>query len=95
MNNECEINIYNRHICPGCRLEKCFAIGMQIELIRCPISQRRRRTSERISSTQSLTTISNILTTINERETFVQVFFIKTKIEKTSKFFQFQFSFQH
>lgn len=31
---DCQVNITNRHMCPSCRLEKCFLSGMQIELIR-------------------------------------------------------------
>lgn len=33
--NHCEINIRTRRLCSRCRLTKCFASGMQIELIRC------------------------------------------------------------
>lgn len=40
----CEVNINNRHMCPSCRLEKCFLSGMQIELIR---GSRFRRNSKR------------------------------------------------
>jgi len=32
--DHCEININNRHICTSCRLAKCFASGMQVEMIR-------------------------------------------------------------
>ena len=34
--SHCEININTRHTCSYCRLAKCFANGMQKELIRCP-----------------------------------------------------------
>jgi hypothetical protein len=33
--DECEININNRRICSSCRLAKCFANAMSIELFRC------------------------------------------------------------
>ncbi|CAF1673202.1 unnamed protein product [Rotaria magnacalcarata] len=42
-NDNCEINIYNRHICSFCRLEKCFAMGMQRELIRGSRSTKNRK----------------------------------------------------
>ncbi|CAF1350711.1 unnamed protein product, partial [Rotaria sordida] len=32
--DHCEINVYNRRICPSCRLAKCFASGMTVEMIR-------------------------------------------------------------
>ena len=33
-NNDCDININNRHLCASCRLEECLKSGMSIELIR-------------------------------------------------------------
>ncbi|CAF3206419.1 unnamed protein product [Rotaria socialis] len=42
-NDNCEITIYNRHICSFCRLEKCFAMGMQKELIRGSRSTKNRK----------------------------------------------------
>ncbi|CAF3625536.1 unnamed protein product [Rotaria sp. Silwood1] len=33
-NGNCEINTFNRHICSSCRLAKCFASGMQVEMFR-------------------------------------------------------------
>ncbi|CAF5019057.1 unnamed protein product, partial [Rotaria sp. Silwood1] len=32
--NDCDININNRHTCASCRLAKCFISGMSIEMIR-------------------------------------------------------------
>ncbi|UJR23911.1 hypothetical protein I4U23_026883 [Adineta vaga] len=40
--NKCEINLNNRHICSPCRLTKCFAIGMNREMIRSSLSQNRK-----------------------------------------------------
>ena len=52
LNGQCEINLDNRHICTFCRLKKCFASGMQIELIRCSRHQNTRKSR----SNKSLTT---------------------------------------
>jgi hypothetical protein len=30
----CEMDIFNRRICPSCRLDKCFALGMQTANVR-------------------------------------------------------------
>ncbi|CAF1396041.1 unnamed protein product [Rotaria sp. Silwood1] len=31
---QCQVNIYNRHVCSSCRLAKCFKSGMKIEMFR-------------------------------------------------------------
>ena len=33
-NGHCKIDMYSRRTCPSCRLAKCFASGMQIEMLR-------------------------------------------------------------
>ena len=33
--DHCEINVNTRHTCSSCRLKKCFASGMKIELVQC------------------------------------------------------------
>jgi len=41
-NGNCEININTRHVCSSCRLVKCFANGMQSDLIRSHRSKKNR-----------------------------------------------------
>ncbi|CAF1357220.1 unnamed protein product [Adineta ricciae] len=41
-NNQCKINITNRHICAACRLAKCFQCGMDMNLFRNPSSTKTR-----------------------------------------------------
>ncbi|CAF1173163.1 unnamed protein product [Rotaria sordida] len=40
--NQCQININNRHICTACRLIKCFQCGMNMDLFRFPYSKRKK-----------------------------------------------------
>ncbi len=37
--NQCNINVNNRHACSSCRLKKCFTSGMCIEMIRSTLSE--------------------------------------------------------
>jgi hypothetical protein len=53
----CEININNRHVCSSCRLAKCFANGMLLDLIRCPRPKK---------NTSSQKIMSNIIIRIDE-----------------------------
>jgi hypothetical protein len=57
--SNCQINIHNRHICPFCRLAKCFANGMQTELIRCSTSKKNTIKQKKKVINQPITTISN------------------------------------
>jgi len=47
----CEITPYNRQICSYCRLVKCFASGMQIEMFRPPRSTTSKKSQKRKTST--------------------------------------------
>ncbi len=47
----------NRHVCSACRLAKCFANGMQPELIRSSFSKKNQ-----------IIKTSNILTTISQQD---------------------------
>ncbi|CAF1044367.1 unnamed protein product [Rotaria sp. Silwood1] len=53
-NGNCEINTFNRHICSSCRLAKCFASGMQIEMLRSSRTvksyTKRKKTATEIST---------------------------------------------
>ena len=60
-NGECEININNRHVCSSCRLAKCFANGMQTELIRSRLSRRNV-----LNRSVNMTPTLNILTTTSQ-----------------------------
>ncbi|CAF1005072.1 unnamed protein product [Rotaria sordida] len=59
--NQCNITMDNRHACTSCRLEKCFKMGMRIEMIRSSTfrkNQKRRKIKFIIDSNQSLPTMS-------------------------------------
>lgn len=36
------MNVLNRHVCSYCRLKKCFASGMQAEMIRAPLAKKKK-----------------------------------------------------
>ncbi|CAF4423109.1 unnamed protein product, partial [Rotaria sp. Silwood2] len=55
-NDDCEINIHNRHVCSSCRLAKCFASGMQIDMFRCS-----RTTNDNTKQKDKVTKTSNTL----------------------------------
>ncbi|CAF3405020.1 unnamed protein product [Rotaria sp. Silwood2] len=66
----CEINVNNRHVCSYCRLEKCFAKGMQTEnfQLSCP---RTSTTSHKRKQMEVPTeTISTALVSLNQSEQF-------------------------
>ncbi|CAF4026819.1 unnamed protein product, partial [Rotaria sp. Silwood1] len=72
---QCQINISNRHICSYCRLRKCFASGMKVELFQCSRSQtgnknRKRKNVTDSTLTPSKTTTSKVLIRFNESEQF-------------------------
>ncbi|CAF1104012.1 unnamed protein product [Adineta ricciae] len=72
LKNKCDINIHSRRACPACRLKKCFAVGMQIELIR---GSRLRKNVKRRHNTDNIelklpnwkqnTNLSSQLPTVN------------------------------
>lgn len=43
----CEVNMLTRKVCAACRLAKCFAVGMNTDLIRKEdtVRQKRKRTA--------------------------------------------------
>ncbi|CAF1178858.1 unnamed protein product [Rotaria sordida] len=44
--DNCEVNVNNRHVCSYCRLMKCFACGMQINMFRS-FHQKKKETSQK------------------------------------------------
>ncbi len=60
--DDCEININNRHVCSSCRLKKCFAIGMRSDMIRC---SRPKRNQEEKMISDSIPSTSTSLVTVN------------------------------
>jgi hypothetical protein len=65
-NGDCEVNMTNRHICSYCRLAKCFAIGMQTQLIRCSSSKKNTKKQKKKLMIESITTTSNTLDRRNQ-----------------------------
>lgn len=59
MGGHCEINIYSRRTCTFCRLAKCFASGMQIELIRCPRTRKNTKRQTRTMMNEMKAIVSN------------------------------------
>ncbi|CAF3004243.1 unnamed protein product [Rotaria sp. Silwood2] len=75
--DHCEINVNNRHVCSYCRLEKCFAKGMQTEnfQLSCP---RTNITSQKRKQMEVPTeTISTALVSLNQSEQ-VRLFYYHT-----------------
>ncbi len=54
--DHCEINIHNRHVCSACRLVKCFASGMQVEMLRSSGTRKNKKRQHK-----QVTTVSNDL----------------------------------
>ena len=61
--NHCEMNMYTRRFCSACRLAKCFASGMRMELIR---GFRGKKNLERTS-----TNLSQVKKTTNNLDSFL------------------------
>ena len=76
----------NRHVCSSCRLDKCFANGMQTELIRSRLSRRNVQV-EMVNVTPTL----NILTTTSQQKELQLVSF---KLWKMGFLINVSFSFQ-
>lgn len=56
-NGNCEINTLNRHICSSCRLAKCFASGMQVEMLRSSRpTKNRTRAKRKAAKTSTIST---------------------------------------
>ncbi len=65
----CEINLHNRRVCPYCRLVKCFASGMQSELIRSSRTKSNKTNKKRKEMADPVeTTTSRALIRLNESE---------------------------
>lgn len=64
----CEVNTNTRHVCSSCRLAKCFASGMQTELLRSSRSALNESEKKRERSTNSQRTILKVLKRLNEPE---------------------------
>ncbi len=47
IHDKCNITINNRRICSSCRLAKCFANGMSIELFRSPHTNKNKPRQKR------------------------------------------------
>ncbi|CAF1189625.1 unnamed protein product [Adineta steineri] len=60
--DKCEVNMNNRRICSSCRLTKCFASGMKIELIR---GSRSKKNSKKRQKKNTITKFN--LPTINDQ----------------------------
>jgi hypothetical protein len=56
-NDDCEININTRHSCSSCRLAKCFACGMQIEMLRA--SRTRKNKTNQKGKTTKISSVSS------------------------------------
>lgn len=57
--SHCEININTRHMCSFCRLAKCFASGMQIEMLRPSGSIKNRSRKRKVPISSSVSMRSN------------------------------------
>ncbi|CAF1092741.1 unnamed protein product [Adineta ricciae] len=79
----CEVNVNNRHVCPACRLAKCFANGMQPELIRSSLSKKTASKEKANPTTETFTETSNILTR-SEEEIQCQQFPIRNLLQPDS-----------
>ncbi|CAF1435506.1 unnamed protein product [Adineta ricciae] len=69
---DCEVNVNNRHVCSACRLAKCFANGMQSELIRSSLSKKTVSKEKANPTTETITETSNILTRSEEENQLQQ-----------------------
>ncbi|CAF4086624.1 unnamed protein product [Rotaria sordida] len=58
--SQCEINIYNRHICTKCRLDKCFRSGMSMKLFRLGYSKSINRSKNKNSQSTSTDLVKTI-----------------------------------
>ncbi|CAF3806459.1 unnamed protein product [Rotaria sp. Silwood1] len=64
----CDINIFNRHNCSSCRLNKCFQSGMQIEMLRSS-----RTTKNKTRRTNRMTKISTVLAKLKDIDQIQQL----------------------
>lgn len=88
--NECDINMNNRHTCSFCRLKKCFANEMQSKMIR-PTRPKNKKYSKKKSIIDSTSTPLVILNNKNQSEQ-VRIYLFYSYLNSTNDLFMIGFS---